>query len=125
MSSNVIINDKVLYISDTDLYMLGILSSKVHMVWVKMISGRLKSDISYSPAVYNNFVWPSPSKKQKAKIESTAHADLYGFLTMPEGLLKAHKANDAAVCEAYGWPKDITEQDILIRLFNLYHEFTA
>ncbi len=56
MSSNVIINDKILYIPDTDLYMFGILSSNVHMAWVKMVSGRLKSDVSYSPAVYNNFV---------------------------------------------------------------------
>ncbi|MBQ9404301.1 MAG: hypothetical protein IJU15_04895 [Synergistaceae bacterium] len=67
-------------------------------------------------SVYNNFVWPSPSEKQKAKIEATAQkilearakfpdsslADLYAPLTMPEELLKAHRANDSAVCKAYG-----------------------
>lgn len=95
--------------------------------------------IRYSPAVYNNFVWPSPSEKQKAKIESTAQkildvrakypdstlADLYAPLTMPEELLKAHKANDAAVFEAYGWPKIISEEEIVRGLFGLYHGLTA
>ena len=90
--------------------------------------------IRYSPAIYNNFVWPSPGEKQKAKIEATAQrilevrekfpntslADLYAPLTMPEELLKAHKANDVAVCEAYGWPKDISEAEIITELMNSY-----
>ena len=105
------------------------------MAWVRVVAGRLEMRIRYSPAVYNNFVWPSPSEKQKAKIESTAQkildvrakypdstlADIYALLTMPEELLKAHKANDAAVCEAYGWPKDIGEEEIVRKLFGLYH----
>ena len=111
------------------------LTSSVHMAWVRVVAGRLEMRIRYSPAVYNNFVWPSLSEKQKAKIESTAQkildvrakypdntlADLYAPLTMPEELLKAHKANDAAVCEAYGWPKDISEEEIVRKLFGLYH----
>ena len=77
---------------------------------------------------------PLPSEKQRAKIEATAQsilearekfpdsslADLYAPLTMPEELLKAHKANDAAVCEAYGFPKDIAEGEIIKRLFEMY-----
>ena len=76
----------------------------------------LKCESVTHHSVYNNFVWPSPSEKQKAKIEATAQkilearakfpdsslADLYAPLTMPEELLKAHRANDSAVCKAYG-----------------------
>ena len=83
-------------------------------------------------------MWPLPSEKQRAKIEATAQsildvrekfpnaslADLYAPLTMPEELLKAHKVNDAAVCEAYGWSENLIEEDIVARLFELYHELT-
>ena len=107
------------------------------MIWVHIVAGRLKSDIRYSPSVYNNFVWPLPSEKQKAKIKSTGQkildvraqfpdsslADLYAPLTMPEELLKAHRANDVAVCEAYDWSKNISEDDIVAKLFGLYQEF--
>ena len=75
---------------------------------------------------------------KKAKIEQTAQsildaralypdsslADLYDDLTMPPELRKAHRANDAAVLEAYGFPKDATESDIVSRLFKMYQELT-
>ena len=78
---------------------------------MRIVCGRLKSDYSYSPAVYNNFPWPSPSEAQKEQIENTAQAildaraiypdsslaDLYDPLTMPPELRKAHQANDRAV----------------------------
>ena len=82
-----------------------------HPQWMRIVCGRLKSDYSYSPAVYNNFPWPSPSEAQKEQIENTAQAildaraiypdsslaDLYDPLTMPPELRKAHQANDRAV----------------------------
>jgi len=89
-------------------------------------------------------VWPSPSEKQKSKIESTAQkildvrakfpessfASLYDPLTMPPELLKAHKANDAAVCEAYGseadcrFDKNISEEEFVSALMRLYEKFS-
>ena len=83
-------------------------------------------------------MWPSVSEKQKSKIELTAKkilearekfpesslADLYDPLTMPEELLKAHKANDAAVCEAYGFDKNISEEEIVSELMRLYEKFS-
>ena len=94
--------------------------------------------IRYSPAIYNNFVWPSPDEKQKSKIEATAQkildvrakfhdsslADLYAPLTMPEELLKAHRANDVAVCEAYGFSKGIRDEEIVAELMNMYNKIT-
>ena len=139
VSPDIIANDACIIIPDVSIYEFAVLSSIIHMTWVRIVAGRLKSDIRYSPAVYNNFVWPSPSEKQKAKIEATAQrilevranfpdnslADLYAPLTMPEELLKVHKANDVAVCEAYGLPKDINEAEIVQRLFIMYKELIA
>ncbi|MBR1699702.1 MAG: methylase [Bacteroidales bacterium] len=106
------------------------------MAWMRVVCGRLKSDYRYSPSVYNNFPWPVLSDAQKAKIEATAQAiidarnlyendslaDLYAENAMPAELIKAHRANDAAVLEAYGFPKDATESDIVARLFKMYQE---
>ncbi len=102
-------------IPGSELYHFGILTSSVHMVWMRTVCGRLEMRYRYSGAlVYNTFPWPSSAKEQRAKIEQTAQsiidaralflesslADLYNPLTMPEPLLKAHRANDAAVCAA-------------------------
>ena len=139
VSPEIIAGDACSIIPTLSIYEFGVLTSSVHMAWVMVVAGRIKSDIRYSPAVYNNFVWPSPGEKQKAKIEATAQrilevrekfpnsslADLYAPLTMPEELLKAHKANDAVVCEAYGLSKDIDESEIIERLFVMYKELAT
>ncbi len=139
MSPEVIAGDACSIIPDVSIYEFGVLTSSVHMAWAKVVDGRIKSDIRYSPAVYNNFVWPLPREKHRAKIEMTGQkildvrakypdstlADLYAPLTMPEKLLKAHKTNDAAVCEVYSWPKDISEEEIVRKLFGMYHELTT
>ena len=88
--------------------------------------------------VYNNFPWPTPTDAQKTKIEQTAQAildaralypdsslaDLYDDLTMPVELRKAHRANDTAVLEAYGFRKDMTEAEIVAELFKMYQKLT-
>ena len=136
ISPDIIASDACIIIPDVSIYEFAILSSIIHMAWVRIVAGRLEMRIRYSPAVYNNFPFPSPTEKQKSKIESTAQkildvrkkypesslADLYAPLTMPEDLLKAHRMNDSAVCEAYGWPKDISESEIVTKLFVLYKE---
>lgn len=140
MSSDVICSDKVRLLPDGNLYHFGILNSNVHMAWVRVVSGRLKSDYSYTVNnVYNNFPWPQPTEQQKAKIEKTAQAildarklypdcslaDLYDEVTMPLELRKAHQDNDRAVMEAYGFPiKNFTESDCVAKLFDLYKAYT-
>ncbi|MBR0079090.1 MAG: class I SAM-dependent DNA methyltransferase [Synergistaceae bacterium] len=135
ISPDVIASDACIIIPNVSIYEFAILSSRIHMAWVNIVAGRLKSDIRYSPSVYNNFIWPSPNEKQKSKIESTAKkildiraqfpdsslADLYDPLTMPEELLKAHRSNDAAVCEAYGFDKEISDEKIVAELINMYN----
>lgn len=140
MDDSVLCSNKVRILPDASLYLFGVLNSSVHMAWMRVVCGRLKSDYSYSVnIVYNNFPWPVVSEEQKKKIESTAQAilvarekypdasmaDLYGNLILFPELLKAHRANDATVLEAYGFPKDATESDIVERLFKMYQDLTS
>lgn len=113
--------------------------SNVHNAWMRVVTGRLKSDYEYSTNIYNNFPWPTPTPDQKAKIEQTAQGildaralypdsslvDLYDQLTMPPELRKAHQENDRAVMQAYGfdWRK-MTESDCVSALMQQYQKLT-
>lgn len=120
LSADTIVNDAVQIVPGASIYDFGILTSNVHMSWMRAICGRIKSDYRYSKdVVYNNFPWPTPTDAQRAKIEQTAQAildaralhpgaslaDLYDELTMPPELRKAHQQNDMAVLAAYGIKK--------------------
>lgn len=127
-------------IQDATLYHFGVLTSRVHMGWMRRVCGRLKSDYRYSKnIVYNTFVWPSPSPEQKAKIESAAQkilearaewgdsslAAMYDEAAIPLGLRLAHRENDRAVCEAYGWSEDRPEEEIVDELFRKYYDLAG
>lgn len=120
LSPEIIPGDKLFMMQGATLYEFGVLTSNIHMAWMRTVCGRLKSDYSYSNTiVYNNFPWPEPTDQQRQKIEQTAQAildaralypdsslaDLYDELTMPPELRKAHRLNDMAVMEAYGFAK--------------------
>jgi len=139
MSPNDYVNDAVQIIPNASLYHFGVLTSNVHMAWMRVVCGRLKSDYRYSKdIVYNNFPWPSPTKEQKAKIAQTAQAildaralypdsslaDLYDDNVMPPELRKAHRENDAAVMAAYGFDIKMSESDCVAELFKLYQNLT-
>ena len=137
LDGDTICTDKLRIVPDATLYHFGVLTSNVHMAWMRAICMRMKSDYSYSrDIVYNNFPWPSPTEEQKVKIEQTAQAildaralfpesslaDLYDEVAMPPELRKAHQANDRAVMEAYGWKvsREFTESVCVAELFKLY-----
>ena len=138
LDSDIICGDKLIIVPEGDLYVFGILESRAHKLWTWIFAGRLKSDISYSSSVYNNFPFPSPTPEQKQKIEQLAQsildirdsypdkslADLYDPDKMPPDLLAAHKALDKAVEEAYGVDFDGDEEKIVAHLFKLYAEAT-
>lgn len=107
-------------IPEATMYQFAILTSNIHMAWMRAVCGRLEMRYRYSAnIVYNNFPWPEPTDQQRQKIEQTAQAildarelypdsslaDLYDELTMPPELRKAHRLNDMAVMEAYGFAK--------------------
>ncbi len=141
MTQNDIVNNSCLSIPNGTLYHFGVLMSTMHMVWVKYICGRLKSDYRYSKdIVYNNFPWPENiSDKHKAKIEDCAQqvlnarsefidsslADLYNPLTMPSQLVKAHNALDKAVDTAYRSSVFTSNTARVEFLFDLYQRYSA
>ena len=140
MGANAVANNLVLIVPSATLYHFGVLTSSVHMAWMRAVAGRLEMRYRYSAnIVYNNFPWPdNPVNPVKEKIAATAQAildararypesslaDLYDPLTMPSDLRAAHAANDRAVLAAYGLAADTPEPEIVAHLFKLYAEMT-
>jgi len=138
MDGNTIVTDLVQIVPKATIYNFGVLTSNVHMAWMRAVCGRLEMRYRYSKdVVYNNFPWPTPTDEQKAKIEQTAQAildaralypdsslaDLYDETTMPPELRKAHQENDKAVMRAYGFDiKTTTETSCVAELMRMYQE---
>lgn len=140
MTPDILASDLVFIIPGTSLYHFGVLTSNVHMAWMRAVCGRLEMRYRYSKEiVYNTFPWPVPSESQKARIEQTAQAildaralypdcslaDLYDEVTMPPELRKAHQQNDKAVMQAYGfWGRLNTETACVAELMKMYQKLT-
>lgn len=138
MDSAMISSDAVQIIPYATLYHFGILTSNVHMAWMRAVCGRLELRYRYSKElVYNTFPWPTPTDAQKTKIEQTAQAILnaralypdcslavlYDEITMPSELRKAHQQNDRAVWEAYGKAWDISSESACVtELMRMYQK---
>jgi hypothetical protein len=136
-----IVGNSCLFIPDATLYHFGILTSTMHMAWMRQVCGRIKSDYRYSAGlVYNNFPWPeNPTAQQNAAVEAKAQAvldartkyplstlaDLYDPLTMPADLVKAHAALDRAVDQCYRKQPFTSDRQRVEFLFALYERFTA
>ena len=139
LKPKILAGDKLFQMPNASIYHFGVLTSNVHMAWMRAVCGRLEMRYSYSNTiVYNNFPWPNPTDEQKAKIEQTAQAildaralfpdaslaDLYDELGMPPELRKAHQANDKAVMAAYGFKQSMAESEIVAELFKMYEKLT-
>ncbi len=148
---SVIASNKLQIVEGGTLYHFGILCSTMHNAWMRTVAGRLKSDYSYAPAVYNNFPWadcspsPQPSPKgeganakpnpidaaaqavldARAQFPGATLADLYDPLTMPPALLKAHQKLDAAVDRAYGKSGFKSDAERVAFLFERYQALTS
>jgi type I restriction-modification system DNA methylase subunit len=141
LTPETIASNQLYVLPSADVYYFGILTSSIHMAWVKYVCGRLKSDYRYSASiVYNNFPFPNnPTDKQIKSIEEKAQkvldtrveflnyslADLYDPLTMPPLLTKAHNELDKAVDLAYRPQPFTTEAKRMEFLFELYEKYTA
>lgn len=139
LSADIIASNKVQIVEGATQYHFGMLCSTMHNAWMRTVAGRLESRYSYSPAVYNNFPWPTPTDKQRAAIEAAAQAvldaraahpdsslaDLYDPLTMPPDLVKAHQKLDAAVDASYGYKGGSTDAARVAFLFGLYQKLTS
>ena len=141
MTADDIITDKVFAFPNASIYHFGILTSIMHMVWVRYTCGRMKSDYSYSnTVVYNNYPWPEIlTDKQKQNVELAAQtildtraqfpgsslADLYHPNTMPPILVKAHQQLDKAVDQCYRSQPFTSEAKRIEFLFEIYEKYTA
>jgi len=140
LTTNTISSDANLMIPNASLYEFGILESLMHMIWMRAVCGRIKSDYRYSAKlVYNNFPWPDADDKQRKKVEAAAQAvldarknyptstlaDMYDPTSMPPDLRKAHTALDKAVDQCYRKEKFSSDMERLTLLFERYQELTA
>ncbi len=140
VSSEIICGDSNQMIPNAQIYHFGILTSSIHMTWLRTVAGRLKSDYRYSKdVVYNNFIWCEATLEQKSLIEATAQkilevraqfpsatlAELYDEVTMPYELREAHKKNDVAVAKAYNMENILEDEPkIAVELLKLYESLT-
>lgn len=141
MTKDTIASNHLLVLPDATPYEFGVMTSNIHMAWMRTVAGRLKSDYNYSARiVYNNFPWCNPSPELKAVVERTAQgildaralypeytlAELYDPLYMPKELLTAHQNNDRAVMAAYGFSKNSSafssESACVAELMKLYQK---
>jgi hypothetical protein len=141
LPSDILAGDSCLILTDSTIYHFGVLSSEMHMAWVRQICGRLESRYRYSgKLVYNNYPWPQKvTDKQRAAVEAAAQAvldaraqyptstlaDLYDPLTMPAPLLKAHQQLDRAVDRCYRPEPFPSDRHRVEYLFALYEQLTA
>lgn len=144
VSKKVICSNTVQFIPNATHFHFGVLTSTVHMAWVRQVCGRLESRYRYSNSlVYNNFPWPEASVEQRARVEGKARAvlaarephlpprgmatlaDLYDPLAMPPELLKAHTELDRAVEKCYRPEPFHSDRERVEFLFALYEKLTA
>lgn len=131
----VIPSDLVFVLNNATLWHFGILTSRMHMAWLRHIGGRLKSDYRYSVGiVYNTFPWPQADAHQRARIETLAEAilqaraefsgaslaDLYEVDTMAASLIRAHQALDRAVDHLYRPAAFQSDRERVEHLFGRY-----
>ncbi|HVS53663.1 MAG TPA: DNA methyltransferase [Opitutaceae bacterium] len=142
LGPDVLCSNKVRLMPEATPFHFGVLSSAMHMAWVAVVTGRLKSDFQYSiKLVYNNYPWPDPTYEQRSAIETAAQAvldaraphlargaslaDLYDPLAMPAGLLKAHQTLDRAVDKSYRAAAFTSDRERVEFLFARYEKISA
>ena len=137
MDANTIVSNLAFSIPNADLFLFGVLNSSVHMNWVRMVCGRLRTDYRYSATIcYNPFPFPLYYPDSwKPRVEKTAqkildarknypnasYADLYDEISMPYDLRKAHEENDLAVLSLYGrLTPEMDELEMQVALLYMY-----
>jgi N-6 DNA Methylase len=140
LSGDTVISNLAFAIYHAEPWIFGVISSQMHMIWVRAVAGRLKADLRYSNTIcYNNFPFPDISAAQKKELDAAAQevlvererhfpksiAQLYDPDTMPANLLAAHRALDVAVEQCYRARPFTSDEERLQYLFALYEQMTA
>jgi hypothetical protein len=136
-NESTIISNAARVIYNAKSYLFAIITSKMHIVWVRAVAGRLKMDMQYSNTLcYNTFPFPEISENQKSDLEKHVYqileerekhsektlAQLYDPEKMPDGLREAHRLNDLAVERCYRSKPFDSDEERLEYLFKLYEQ---
>ncbi len=137
INADTIISNAARAIYNPETFLFSVISSRMHIVWVKAVAGRLKTDMQYSNTLcYNTFPFPNITEIQKKELEKhvykvlaerEAHsektlAQLYDPEKMPDGLREAHHQLDLAVEHCYRAKPFETDEERLEYLFKLYEQ---
>lgn len=139
LTETVVASNKLQMIVGANSTLFAILTSQMHMAWVRCVAGRLKSDLSYSPSVYNSFPWPNLIDAAETRLDDLAQnvldaraahpgatlATLYDNDVMPSDLRRAHRALDLAVDRLYRKAPFESDRERVEHLFTLYEKMTA
>lgn len=132
-----IVNNSCFALESNEVWIMGVLMSLMHMLWVKTVGGRIKTDYRYSADIcYNTFPFPEISQNKKniiteyvfkiiderEKNSEKTLAELYDPDTMPLGLKEAHNNLDLVIERCYRTREFKSDEDRLECLFNLYEE---
>ena len=139
IDANTIVSDATNIVYDAQPWLFGVIHSKMHMVWVSAVGGKLKTDYRYSAKLcYNTFPFPDITLKQKENLnlyvfaildERARHpektmAQLYDPDKMPKGLKQAHEELDRAVEQCYRLQPFTSNTERLEYLFRMYEEMS-
>ena len=136
---SVVASNKLQIIPGAPMHYFGLLTSAMHMAWMRTVAGRLESRFSYAPAVYNSFPWPDMTDAQRSRIEDLSQAildaragfpdspldALYDPDTMPPALRRGHESLDRAVDRLYRRAGFASERERVEHLFMLYEKMRA
>ena len=140
LEAGTVVTNSAFAIYDAPVWLFGLLTSNIHMVWVKTVGGRLKTDYRYSAQLcYNTFPFPKISSEKKQEIEAAAEevlitreyypektlAELYDPDKMPQDLREAHAKLDDIVESCYPGYPFASDEARLECLFKLYEKMTA
>lgn len=140
LDSNSVVNDAAQVIYDANMFIFGVMNTRIHVIWVGTVGGKLESRYRYSSLVYNSFPFPRISGSKRTEIEEAATdilltrephltmgktlADLYDPDTMPDDLLKAHQRLDDIVESCYPGYPFASDEARLECLFKMYEKMT-
>jgi hypothetical protein len=140
LQSETIVSDAAQAVYDAPLYVFAIISSRMHLAWISVTAGRMKSDYRYSSGVcYNSFPVPTLTEKNIADLTGCAEdilmareahfpatiAELYDPQNMPENLRRAHERNDEVLERIYIGRRFKNDTERLEKLFDLYTKMTS
>lgn len=135
LSSDSVVSNSAFAIFDAPIWHIAVIASRLHLIWIATVCGKMKTDFRYSNTLgWNTFPLPRLTEKNKADLTQCAEdillareehfpatiADLYDPENMPDNLRKAHERNDEVIERIYIGRRFRNDTERLEKLFDLY-----